>query len=89
VFLICKLLNYSTLKKRKVELVEPDVHLGYLWQPCNRTYNYLSSITIKTLVLNGEHYRCMNLEKSYFPQAHLKSDSKIISFASKGTKVTI
>jgi hypothetical protein len=62
--------NYSTLKKKKVELVVPSEDLGYLWQPCNRTYNYLSSMSQKTLVLNGDIIDVWHLE-NYISHKHI------------------
>jgi UDP-2,3-diacylglucosamine pyrophosphatase LpxH len=76
------------LKKRKVELVViSDVHLGTFGSHAKELYNYLSSIKPKTLVLNGDIIDVWQFRKSYFPKAHLKVIQKIISFASKGTKV--
>jgi UDP-2,3-diacylglucosamine pyrophosphatase LpxH len=76
------------LKKRKVELVViSDVHLGTYGSHAKELYNYLSSIKPKTLVLNGDIIDVWQFRKSYFPKAHLKVIQKIISFASKGTKV--
>lgn len=76
------------MKKRKVELVViSDVHLGTFGSHAKELYNYLSSIKPKTLVLNGDIIDIWQFRKSYFPKAHLKVIQKIISFASKGTKV--
>ena len=76
------------MKKRKVELVIiSDVHLGTFGSHAKELYNYLSSIKPKTLVLNGDIIDVWQFRKSYFPKAHLKVIQKIISFASKGTKV--
>ncbi|MGZ9736089.1 UDP-2,3-diacylglucosamine diphosphatase [Flavobacterium sp. GNP002] len=76
------------MKKRKVELVViSDVHLGTYGSHAKELYNYLSSIKPKTLVLNGDIIDVWQFRKSYFPKAHLKVIQKIISFASKGTKV--
>ncbi len=76
------------MKKRKVELVViSDVHLGTFGSHAKELYNYLSSIKPKTLVLNGDIIDVWQFRKSYFPKAHLKVIQKIISFASKGTKV--
>lgn len=87
-FLICKTSNYNTLKKRKVELVVlSDVHLGTYGSHATELNNYLSSIKPKTLVLNGDIIDIWQFRKSYFPKTHLKVIQKIISFASKGTKV--
>jgi UDP-2,3-diacylglucosamine pyrophosphatase LpxH len=76
------------LKKRKVELVViSDVHLGTFGSHAKELYNYLSAIKPKILVLNGDIIDVWQFRKSYFPKAHLKVIQKIISFASKGTKV--
>lgn len=76
------------MKKRKVELVViSDVHLGTYGSHAKELYNYLSSIKPKILVLNGDIIDIWQFRKSYFPKTHLKVIQKIISFASKGTKV--
>lgn len=87
-FLICKTSNYIKLKKRKVELVVlSDVHLGTYGSHAKELHNYLSSIKPQTLVLNGDIIDIWQFRKSYFPKEHLKVIHKIISLASKGTKV--
>lgn len=76
------------MKKRKVELVViSDVHLGTFGSHAKELHNYLSSIKPKILVLNGDIIDVWQFRKSYFPKTHLKVIQKIISFASKGTKV--
>lgn len=76
------------MKKRKVELVVlSDVHLGTFGSHADALYNYLATIKPKILVLNGDIIDIWQFRKSYFPKAHLKVIQKIISFASKGTKV--
>ena len=76
------------MKKRKVELVViSDVHLGTFGSHAKELYNYLCAIKPKILVLNGDIIDVWQFRKSYFPKAHLKVIQKIISFASKGTKV--
>ena len=76
------------MKKRKVELVViSDVHLGTFGSHAKELYNYLSAIKPKILVLNGDIIDIWQFRKSYFPKTHLKVIQKIISFASKGTKV--
>jgi UDP-2,3-diacylglucosamine pyrophosphatase LpxH len=76
------------LKKRKVELVViSDTHLGTFGSHAKELYQYLSSIKPKTLILNGDIIDIWQFRKSYFPKTHLKVIQKIISMASKGTKV--
>jgi UDP-2,3-diacylglucosamine pyrophosphatase LpxH len=76
------------LKKRKIEVVViSDTHLGTYGSHAKELYNYLSSIKPEILVLNGDIIDIWQFRKSYFPKSHLKVIQKIISFASKGTKV--
>lgn len=76
------------MKKRKVDLVViSDTHLGTFGSHAVELNNYLSSIKPKTLVLNGDIIDIWQFRKSYFPAAHLQVIQKIISLASKGTKV--
>lgn len=78
----------NQLKKRKVEVVViSDVHLGTYGSHARELHNYLSSIKPKILVLNGDIIDIWQFRKSYFPKAHLKVIQKIISLATKGTKV--
>ncbi|MGA9638430.1 UDP-2,3-diacylglucosamine diphosphatase [Flavobacterium sp.] len=76
------------MKKRKVELVViSDTHLGTYGSHAKELYKYLSSIKPDTLVLNGDIIDIWQFRKSYFPKSHLKVLQKIVSLASKGTKV--
>ena len=68
-------------------MVISDVHLGTFGSHAKELYNYLSAIKPKILVLNGDIIDVWQFRKSYFPKTHLKVIQKIISFASKGTKV--
>lgn len=76
------------MKKRKVELVVlSDIHLGTYGSHAVELNKYLSSIKPKTLILNGDIIDIWQFRKSYFPSTHLKIIQKIMSLASKGTKV--
>jgi UDP-2,3-diacylglucosamine pyrophosphatase LpxH len=76
------------MKKRKVEVVViSDVHLGTFGCHAKELLNYLSSIKPKILILNGDFIDIWQFRKSYFPQIHLKVVRKILSMASKGTKI--
>ncbi|MBK0368479.1 UDP-2,3-diacylglucosamine diphosphatase [Flavobacterium agrisoli] len=76
------------MKKRNIEVVViSDVHLGTYGSHAKELYNYLSSIKPKILILNGDIIDGWQFRKSYFPKSHLKVIQKIISFATKGTKV--
>ena len=76
------------MKKRKVELVVlSDILLGTYGSHAVELNKYLSSIKPKTLILNGDIIDIWQFRKSYFPSTHLKIIQKIMSLASKGTKV--
>jgi UDP-2,3-diacylglucosamine pyrophosphatase LpxH len=78
----------NKLKKRKIELVViSDVHLGTYGSHATELNRYLCSIKPKVLVLNGDIIDIWQFRKSYFPKTHLKVIQKIISLATKGTKV--
>jgi UDP-2,3-diacylglucosamine pyrophosphatase LpxH len=78
----------NQLKKRKIELVViSDVHLGTYGSHATELNRYLCSIKPKVLVLNGDIIDIWQFRKSYFPKTHLKVIQKIISLATKGTKV--
>ncbi len=74
--------------KRKVDIVViSDVHLGTYGCNSKELLHYLNSIRPKKLILNGDIVDIWQFRKSYFPKAHLQIIKKIISFATKGTKV--
>ncbi len=80
--------NYSVLKKRKIELaVISDVHLGTYGCHADELIAYLNSIQPKKLVLNGDIIDIWQFSKRYFPPSHLKVLKKLIGMASKGTEV--
>ncbi len=74
--------------KRKVELVViSDVHLGTYGCHAKELLNYLNSIKPKKIILNGDIIDIWQFRKRYFPKAHLLIIKKLLSFATKGTKV--
>ena len=74
--------------KRKVEIVVlSDIHLGTFGCHAKELLCYLSTIKPQILILNGDIVDIWQFRKSYFPNDHLKVLKKIISFATKGTKV--
>ena len=68
-------------------VVISDVHLGTFGSHAIELNKYLSSIKPKVLVLNGDIIDIWQFRKSYFPATHLKIMQKIMSLASKGTKI--
>ena len=76
------------VKKRNIELVViSDVHLGTYGCHAKELLQYLNSIKPKTLILNGDIIDIWQFRKSYFPKSHLKVLKKLISLASRGTKI--
>lgn len=75
--------------KRKVEIVViSDVHLGTYGCHAKQLLTYLNSIEPKHLILNGDIIDVWQFSKRYFPKSHMQVIKKIVSFATKGTKVT-
>lgn len=74
--------------KRELDLVVlSDVHLGTYGCHARELLNYLSSIKVKTLVLNGDFIDMWQFRKSYFPKEHIRVIQKILRMASKGTVI--
>lgn len=76
-------------RKRKVEIVViSDVHLGTFGCHANQLLTYLNSVNPKHIILNGDIIDIWQFKKRYFPKSHLQVIKKIITLATKGTKVT-
>lgn len=74
--------------KRKVDVVVlSDIHLGTYGCHAKEVLHYLNSVKPKKLVLNGDIIDIWQFKKYYFPKSHLLVIKKIISLATKGTKV--
>ena len=74
--------------KRKLDIVViSDVHLGTYGCNAKKLLNYLNSIEVKHLVLNGDIIDIWQFKKRYFPKSHLSVIKKIMDFAANGTKV--
>ncbi len=73
---------------RKLEIVIiSDIHLGTYGCHAHELLNYLNTIKPKILILNGDIIDIWQFNKWYWPKSHMKIIKKIISFASKKTKV--
>ena len=82
------MIKIEFVKKRNIELVViSDVHLGTYGCHAKELLQYLNSIKPKTLILNGDIIDIWQFRKSYFPKSHLKVLKKLISLASRGTKI--
>ncbi len=74
--------------KRELDIVIiSDVHLGTYGCHAKELLNYLRSIKVGTLILNGDFIDMWQFKKRYFPKEHLMVIQRILRMASKGTKV--
>jgi UDP-2,3-diacylglucosamine pyrophosphatase LpxH len=71
--------------KRNVEVVViSDVHLGTYGCHAKQLLTYLSSISPKQLILNGDIIDIWQFKKRYFPKSHLRVIKKIMDMAADG-----
>ncbi len=74
--------------KREIDIVIlSDVHLGTYGCHAKELLNYLKSIKVGILILNGDFIDMWQFKKRYFPKEHLQVIQRILRMASKGTKV--
>jgi UDP-2,3-diacylglucosamine pyrophosphatase LpxH len=74
--------------KREVDIVVlSDVQLGSDTCKGKELLNYLKSIKIGTLILNGDFISFAKLRKKQLPKIHLEIIQRVLKLASKGTKV--
>ena len=75
-------------KKRKLNVVVvSDIHLGTFGAQAGDLADYLNSIDIDILVLNGDIIDIWQFNKRYFPNSHMAVIRAIFTKLSKGTKV--
>jgi UDP-2,3-diacylglucosamine pyrophosphatase LpxH len=76
------------MKKRKLDVVViSDIHLGTFGAQAGELADYLNSIEIDILVLNGDIIDIWQFNKRYFPNSHMAVIRAIFSKLSEGTKV--
>ena len=76
------------MRKRKLDIVViSDTHLGTYGCHAEELLIYLSSITPKKLILNGDIVDIWQFRKQYFPASHLRVIKKLISMASNGAEI--
>jgi UDP-2,3-diacylglucosamine pyrophosphatase LpxH len=74
--------------KREIDLVIiSDVHLGTYGCHAKELLEYLKSIKVKTLILNGDFIDIWQFNKQYFPNDHLEVIQRILKMAARGVKV--
>lgn len=74
--------------KRELDIVIiSDVHLGTYGCHARELHNYLKSIKVDTLILNGDFIDIWQFRKRYFPTEHMEVLQRILKMAAKGTKV--
>ncbi|MCW3124394.1 MAG: metallophosphoesterase [Bacteroidetes bacterium] len=76
------------MAKRKVKVVViSDVHLGTYGCHAQELNQYLKSLDVELLIINGDFIDIWQLSKSYFPPAHTKVLQRVMKMLSNGTKV--
>lgn len=76
------------MERRPVDVVVmSDLHLGSYGCRAKEIANYLKSISPKILILNGDVIDVWQFRKKYFPVDHIQVIKRILSLASKGTRV--
>ena len=74
--------------KRELDIaIISDVHLGTYGCHAKELLNYLKSIKVDTLILNGDFIDIWQFKKRYFPKEHMQVIQRILKMAAKGTKV--
>ncbi|MCB0572346.1 MAG: UDP-2,3-diacylglucosamine diphosphatase [Phaeodactylibacter sp.] len=74
--------------KRELDIVIiSDTHLGTYGCHAAELLNYLRSIKVDTLILNGDFIDMWQFRRRYFPREHIQVIQRILKMAAKGTKV--
>lgn len=74
--------------KRELDIVIiSDVHLGTYGCHAKELLQYLKSIKVGTLILNGDFIDIWQFRKRYFPKEHMQVIQRILKMAASGTKV--
>ncbi len=73
---------------RKLDiLVLSDLHLGTYGSHAGDLLNYLQTIKVDTIILNGDIIDIWQFNRKYFPEAHFKVLKELIDKICNGTKV--
>jgi UDP-2,3-diacylglucosamine pyrophosphatase LpxH len=76
------------MERRPVDVVVmSDLHLGTYGCHAREIVNYLKSIQPQILVLNGDIIDIWQINKRYFPVAHMQVIKEIMNLLSKGTRI--
>jgi len=74
--------------KRELDIVIiSDTHLGTYGCHAKELLNYLKSIKVGTLILNGDFIDMWQFRKRYFPKEHMLIIQRILKMAARGTTV--
>lgn len=74
--------------KRELDIVVlSDVHLGTYGCHARELLQYLKSIKVGSLILNGDFIDIWQFRKRYFPKEHLQVIRRILKMSAHGTKV--
>ncbi|MBR9860070.1 UDP-2,3-diacylglucosamine diphosphatase [bacterium] len=78
----------SKKTKREIDvLIISDVHLGTYGCRAKELLQYLKSVKVKTLILNGDIIDIWQFSKSYFPKSHFKVMKHLTKMLTEGTEV--
>ncbi len=74
--------------KRKLDVVViSDVHLGTFACHALELLQYLNSLEVSTLIINGDFIDGWEFKKKFFPREHMEVLQRILQMAANGTKV--
>ena len=68
-------------------LVLSDLHLGTYGSHAEELLEYLRSVKVETIILNGDIFDIWQFKKKYFPEAHFQVLNELINKICNGTKV--
>lgn len=80
-------LSNQTMKREIDIVVISDVHLGTYGCHARELLNYLKSVKVETLILNGDFIDMWQFRKRYFPKEHIQVIQRILKMAASGTRV--
>lgn len=75
------------MKRTLDTLILSDVHLGTVGCHADELLQYLKSVDVQRLILNGDIIDFWNFRKYYWPQEHMEVVKQLLHMAGSGTQV--
>jgi UDP-2,3-diacylglucosamine pyrophosphatase LpxH len=75
------------MKRSLDTLVLSDIHLGTVGCHAQELLQYLKSIEVQRLILNGDIIDFWNFRKYYWPQEHMEVVKQLLRMAGSGTQI--